>query len=452
MNEKKIKKILLITYHFPPSLAVGGFRMKGFSKHLPQHGWEPYVLTIRENLSENNDDSSLNNIEKIKIYRSGRLPALIDVYICLKLLVKRIIKMNSTYKNIEQNQIFTEKETFSNEKLLEKWKRYFNSIFISLPDKERNWIIPAVCNALQIIKHHRIHYILTSSPPHSVQIIGLIIKKIAQIKWIVDLRDPWMTPFARNLKPNSQLSYRIERWIEKKVIQNADLVLTTTPMLNKELQKKYHTLSKTNFACYPNGFDEEMFFELKNAPKNDIFTIAYTGSTYLGRSPEPIFKAVKGLIEEKKICAEQIRIQLVGSCQYIDGQLTSEVANFYGLDAVVQISGYIPRSEALEIIQKSHIALVIAIDQPYQIPAKIFEYLGGGAKILALTQKGATYDLIETTKSGKALDPSDINGIKNFIYKELLNKTKNDSSAKNNYERYNRKNIVRDMANHLNRI
>ena len=261
-----------------------------------------------------------------------------------------------------------------------------------------------------------------------------------------------MTPFARNLKPNSQLSYRIERWIEKKVIKNADLVLTTTPMLNKEFQKKYHTFLKEKFVCYPNGFDEEMFFELNNAPKNDIFTIAYTGSTYLGRSPEPIFKAIKELIEEKKLRAEQIRIQLVGNCKYTDGQLTSEVASFYGLDTIVKISGYIPRNEALKIIQKSHIALVIAIDQPYQIPAKVFEYLGVRTRILALTQKGATYDLIETTKSGKALDPSDINGIKNFIYKEFLNKTKNDSSAKNNYEQYNRKNIVRDMANHLNRI
>ena len=172
MNGEKIKKILLITYHFPPSLAVGGFRLKGIAKHLPQNEWEPYVLTIRENLSDNNDDSSLKDIENIKIFRSGTLPTLIDAYICLKLFVKRILRRRSIHADIEQSQILTEKVTYSNESLLEKWKRYFNSVFITLPDKERNWIIPAVFNACRMIKHHKIQYIITSSPPHSVQIIG----------------------------------------------------------------------------------------------------------------------------------------------------------------------------------------------------------------------------------------------------------------------------------------
>ena len=453
MNDKILnKKILLITYHFPPSLAVGGFRIKGFSRHLPQNGWEPYVLTIRENLSENNDDSSLEGINSIRVFRTGTLPALIDVYICFKFLIKRILRRNAKTVNIEQNQTFIKKETLRNESLFEKWKRYFNSVVITLPDKERNWIIPAVFKATQLIKQEEIQYILTSSPPHSVQIIGLILKKLTHIKWIVDFRDPWMTPYAKYLKPNSQLSYRIERWIEKKVVRNADLVLTTTPMLKNAFIKKYHTLSKEKFACYSNGFDEEIFVESSKLKKNDIFTIVYIGSIYFGRSPEPLFKAIKELIKEKKLRAEQIRIDLVGNCQYINDQLTSEVAAFYGLGTIVNISGYISRSEALKIVQKSHVALLMAIDQPYQIPAKVFEYLGGGTRILALTQKGATSDLVEVTKSGKAIDPSNIDGIKNFIYKEFLNAEKNVNNSGNNYDQYNRRNIVRDLANHLNQI
>ena len=453
MNKKILnKKILLITYHFPPSLAVGGFRMKGFSKHLPQNGWEPYVLTIRENLSENNDDSSLESINRIRIYRTGTSPALIDIYIYLKLLIKRILRRSISPVVIEQNQIFSEEQTLPKESIVERWKRYFNSVFITLPDKERNWIIPAVFKAVQLIKQEKIRYILTSSPPHSVQIIGLILKKIVPVKWIVDFRDPWMTPFARNLKPNSQLSSRIERWLEKKVIKNADLILTTTPMLKNEFINKYRTLSKENFACYPNGFDEEMFFELHDIEENDIFTIAYTGSTYLGRSPEPIFKAVKELIKEKKLHTDQIKIHFVGNCQYINGHLTTEVASGYGLDTIVKITDYIPRVESLKIVKKSHLALLIAMDQPYQIPAKVFEYLGAGVRILALTQNGSTSDLINATESGKAIDPSDINGIKDFIYKEFLNNSKKDHNAQQKYEQYNRKNIVSDLANHINRI
>src|SRR5437870_4111524 len=39
-----MRKLLLLTYHFPPTAASGTFRILGFARHLPSYGWQPVVV------------------------------------------------------------------------------------------------------------------------------------------------------------------------------------------------------------------------------------------------------------------------------------------------------------------------------------------------------------------------------------------------------------------------
>ena len=454
INKETNKKILLISYHFPPSLAVGGFRIAGFVEKLPLYGWNPYVLTIKEKYIDNTDNATLAHIETVKIFRTNTFPAILDFYLSFKRLILSVLSREKvSFKEMGQQYAASSKSTSVHEGLIQKLKRYFISLFITLPDVERAWIIPAILTAIREIKNDKINCILTSSPPYSVHIIGLMIKKIVpKIRWIADFRDPWMTPFSKGLYLTSSLSNRLERRLEHSIIKNADLVLTTTDLLANKFKHEYNIYPKSKFKCLPNGFDKDIFQELRKIKKNKAFTISYTGSVYFGRSPEPLFKALYELVNEKLLSLHNISIQLVGNCQCIDGQLTSQVASEYGLDSVVKIIDYVPYGEALKIIKKSHVALLLATNQPYQIPAKVYDYIGAGTEILALTKDGATADLINSTGTGKAIDPADIQGIKNYIYDLAVNEKKSIINREEVCNQYSRSNVVRRLAQELDRI
>ena len=452
-NKQLEKKILLIAYHFPPSLAVGGFRMAGFVKYLPMNGWKPYVLTLDEKYIENKDNSQLSEFEHIKITRTRLFPTLRDCY----LFIKKVFHIFTNRGGVNQQQTIKKNITKITDKsgregLIRKLKRYFTSLFITLPDTERNWIIPAIISAFWKIKHQNINMILTSGPPHSTHIVGLVINFFTNTYWIADFRDPWMTPFNKTLYPTSRLSNFVERSLEKRIFNNADLVLATTEKLTHKFKNEYNNSSPAKIRFIPNGFDEKDFNDLSRLEKYETFTISYTGSIYYGRSPEPLFRALKEMADANRLEHKNLRVKLIGHCQYIGERLTAEIVSSYGLDTVVEISDYMPYEKALEVIKKSHLALLLAPNQPYQIPAKVYDYMATGTKILALTGKGATADVINSTGLGKALKPDNIEGIKNYIFDSMLNIQNPESNEEIDCSQYNRKNIVKNLAQELDSI
>ena len=226
---KNHQHVLLIGYHFPPSIAVGGHRIAGFARHLTEFGWNPHVLTIRESYIENRDPTTLNGLNNVPIYRTGTMPDISDAYLKLKVMYRTAKARRKVTQN-ELNEIYALSQAIStgaNAKRI-RFKDYILSLLVTMPDKERNWIIPATIRAVHIIKNKRIRCILTSSPPYSVHIIGYILKILFNIGWVADFRDPWMTPLGKKLYPTTPLSNKIESKIEEKIIEKANLVLCNT--------------------------------------------------------------------------------------------------------------------------------------------------------------------------------------------------------------------------------
>ena len=322
-----------------------------------------------------------------------------------------------------------------------------------LPDTEKGWIFPAVFRASWEIKRKNIDYILTSAPPYSVHLIGLLVKIITGVRWVVDFRDPWMSTGSKRLFATCNLSLKIEAWLEKQVVQRSDMVLANTEMLLAALKKSYKKQPKNKFLYISNGFDTEVFSKIEHLNKYRQFTLSYTGSLYLGRSPEPIFKALRKLILENRLNIQDISIKLVGNCQYVDSYPTAQMINSYGLDSIVEVIDPVPYLKSLEIIKPTHLALLFAPDQPFQIPAKAFDYIGSGTKILAIAGEGATSDLINSTGAGRVFSPTDIKGIKEFIYNSITNQESLQTGIDSNIARkFDRKLIAQNLAKHLDCI
>ena len=415
-----MKKILLISYHFPPSAEVGGLRIANFTKYLLLFGWNTYVLTIMDHYLKKVDTERFKDVETMNIFKTEQLPSIRQTYLGLKKIYFRILKRQSIPLDESENHYFRPNfKVVGKENISQKLKRYLIS-FITRPDLETNWILPAVLKAIREIRRKKIGYILTSCPPYSVHIIGLLVKRITGVKWIADFRDPWMTTVPRGLYVTCSLIDKIEYWLERKVIEQTDAVLTNTEALCHAFKNLYKKQPVNKFLYIPNGYNPEFFSKFKDFRKYKRFTLTYTGSFYLSRTPEPVFKALKELMMEGKLNAEDIRVNLVGNCQHVNGCPTSQIINTYGLGQTVHVLGQVSHHKALNIIKRSHLALLLAENQPFQIPAKVYDYIGLGTTILALTEEGATRDLINgSLVAGASFYPSDIDGIKKFILEEI---------------------------------
>lgn len=446
--DNSAKKILLISYHFPPSIAVGGLRSLNFAKTLPFMGWSPYVLTIKEQYLENIDKGRLEGLNGAKIFRTNLNPTIVQGYARFK----SIYRKSSAPKDIEISFTSSENGSKTVEGIRRRFKRYLLSIFFVLPDMERNWIIPAALRAIREIRREKIEYIFTTCPPYSVHLIGLLLKMITGVKWIADFRDPWMTTGSKRTYPTCALSLKIERWLEKKVIQKSDIVTFNVERLKDEYKKKYSDQPSAKFVHIPNGFNSEVFSKYSALEKYDRFTISHTGSLYVGRTPEPIFMAIKKLAEEGRLDIQKIRIKLVGSCQNIGGIPTSRLVDSYGLGSAVEILDTVPYSESLEIIRRSHLALLLAPNLQFQIPAKVYDYMGIGTKVLAITDEGAASDFVNSTGIGKAFRSSDISGIMEFIYQSVNNQKSLVFEKDTLISEFSLKSITQRLVERLNGI
>ena len=169
------------------------------------------------------------------------------------------------------------------------------------------------------------------------------------------------------------------------------------------------------------------------------------------RSPEPLFNAFAQLVEAGLASRDQIRIRLIGHCRHVGGIPTTELARRYGLESIVSVEDSLPHAEALEIVRRSHLALLLAPGLPFQIPAKVYDYLGAGTRILAIAEDGGTSDLINETGCGSAFPSDDIDGIKAFLHRELTSPAPQAGRVAS-LNQLDVRRITRRLTEHLDRV
>jgi glycosyltransferase involved in cell wall biosynthesis len=444
---------MLISYHFPPSRAVGGRRIAHFSKYLPLFGWNPVVLTTKIHNQEDRDRSGFCNTNGAEVIRTSELCTSLEIYSALKQSYKKLFNKYAAHTSSSDNHIPTSDDNSPEcRKPYYKLRRHLLS-FLTRPDTETGWIFPAIARAIREIRRQNIPLVLTSCPPYSVHLIGLLLKLLTGVRWVADFRDPWITTVPPELFVNTSLSLKFEKWLEKKVITTADMVTTNTENLCQALSQTYQEIPSKRFLAVSNGFDTDLLSKYNNMSKYKKFTITYTGTLYLERSPEPLFSALSELLHEKKLTSEEVNLKLIGNCQFIHGKPIENLIRSYGLEHVVDVLPPVSYDRVLEILKRSHLALLLAPNQPFQIPTKAFDYIGVGTEILALTEEGATRDLVDQSRLGAAFYPSETNRIKEFLLYAVRNHQFNNIySAGNLQKEFDVRHLVEQLARHLDTL
>lgn len=371
-----MKKVLMVTYSFPPKGDAGVQRSLKFVKYLRNFGWEPLVLTREIKNMGTMDESLLKDVpEGVKIFRTN------------------------PWKFDELRGILNYPGRFINRKLL-------------VPDGERLWAVFSKKTAVGIIENEKPDMLYTTSVPYSSHLLGLYLKKrYPKLPWVADFRDEWTNnPYLLD-NPHNKLRMDRERRMEHEVLKNADQLVTNTPvMLRNFLENNKDMALDDHFCVIPNGYDSEDFAAVTGKPAgNRLFTITYTGTLYGRRKPDYFFQALGESIDEGAVDPAKMTVQLIGALQ--KGPLEQQLEK-YGLKDVVRLLPYMDHDECLRHTSGSDALLLIEGGGPGAeafYTGKVFEYLATGRPILAnIPAKGAAASLIRDTQTGLVSDFNDI--------------------------------------------
>ncbi len=375
------KKVLIVTYYWPPAGGPGVQRWLNFVKHLPTYGIEPVVFIPDTPSYPIVDESLLSELpEAIKVYKSS----FFEPYKLASFFAKKKSKTISSGIINAKNQSFVEK--------LLLWVR--GNLFI--PDARKFWVKPAVKQLREILKEEGITTLITSGPPHSLHLIGLELKKNDKnIRWISDFRDPWTSiGYHKKLKLSS-FAAKKHKELEQQVLNTADEVIVTSFTTKAEFQ----AITNKPITVITNGFSERSG---EIAPIVDTkFSMVHIGSLLTGRDPEMLWQSLSELITEQKGFAEDLSLEFVG---VVSEDVLASIYEFE-LEPYVALHGYFPHSAVLKKQGSSQVLLLLEIDSIVTkgiIPGKLFEYMASRRPILAIGPQGwDVAKIIEETQSGK---------------------------------------------------
>lgn len=349
-----IKNILLIAYNFSPIGGPRSLRWLQFVKYLSRD-YSIEVLTIQpEKGCENYDESLLSSVpENVKIYRT--YPGPIHRFSYRHLPLKNI---KETTKKSPKGMLRKEIKTI--------YKSILEPFFI--PDKMVEWLPIGLKKAKILVDKKKYDLVISSATPFTDHLIGYFIKKKTGIPWIADYGDPWaFNPFS----PFPWRRYLIDRRLEAKLLKNMDNIIVTTKETADGYLKYYPFLDYQKFTIIPNGYDYKEAQRAK-PDRGKKFRIVYTGIFYKERGPEIFFKSIKNLdIDFEVLIAGNV------SAQYI------EIIKNLGLNDKVKLLGFQSHEQAIALQKGADILLLLG-SKEYQIPSKIFEYLGARRPILGI--------------------------------------------------------------------
>lgn len=423
------KKVLIITYYWPPAGGPGVQRWLKFVKYLPENNINPIVF-IPENPNYSIVDASLEKEVSKDIT-----------------LVKHPIKepykwarifSNKSLKSISKGIISEENE----QSFIEKLMLFVRGNFF-IPDARVGWVRPSVTFLLDYIKKENISTVITTGPPHSVHLIGLHLKQNLGLKWLADFRDPWTTiGYHKQLRLTTAAEAK-HKTFEKQVLSTADQIVVTSFVTKNEFEQ----ITNKPIAVITNGFDNEQNVDIALDSK---FTISHIGSLLSKRNPEILWQALQDLVMENIDFSNAFQLNIVGFAS----QHVLETISKYNLSSYVNNVGYVQHFKALEFQKKSQVLLLIEIDSKDTkciIPGKLFEYMTSCRPIIAIGPMGSDVQkIIHETCTGNYFDYTEYLRLKKVILNLYNNYKINDLQTHPvGLQKYHRRNLTNTLASLL---
>jgi len=431
-----MKKVLIITYYWPPSGGAGVQRWLKFVKYLRHFDWEPVVYTPLNPEFPEHDESLYKDIpENLTILKTP----IREPYSTYKRFIgqKKEVKINTGFLSEIKKNKFTEN--------LSVWIR--GNLFI--PDARKFWIKPSVKYLSNYLTKNPVDVIISTGPPHSLHLIALRLSKKNSFPWLADFRDPWTNIDFYNDLMLTRYSDHKHRRMELEVLKNADAITVVSSSMAHDFNK----LHPREYNVITNGYDtDDVELELEII-KDQKFSISHIGTMVKTRNPIILWRVLSELVKDETDFAHDLEIKLVGKVDFSVWDALDEA----GLKPFVSKVDYLPHSTVTRIQQKSQVLLLLINDTPNAnviLTGKFFEYLAARRPILCIAPvDGDAAQIMRETNAGL---------ISGFENKELLKQNiltfyrdykKGTLISKNrNIDCYSRKALTDSLSNVLNKL
>ncbi len=391
-------KVLIITYYWPPGGGPGVQRCLKLAKYLPGHGVEPVVITVDpKKAGYPVTDSSLKD----------EVPSWLRVIHTPTREPFNAYRFFFGRKNLPRSGFANEGKPGP----AKKAARFLRgNLFV--PDARKGWKKYALKACRRLIREETFDAVITSSPPHSTQLIGLTLSREFGLPWIADLRDPWTDLFYNKHFYRLKPAQKKDAAYEKSVLEQSDSLITVSESLKQLFLAKSPLLDPNKFHVIPNGYDPDDFTAASDE-KPEVFAISYVGTMTEHYPVSAFIQAVETLLDKKPTARPEIRFL---------GQVSEPVVRQLEASSIwpyVDISGYVDHPAAIKVMTASSVLLLIIPDVPNNegiLTGKLFEYLaakrpvmgfgpagGDAGKIISDCESGTFFGYHEGRKAGEWL-------------------------------------------------
>ena len=456
-----MKRVLIISYYWPPTGGSGVQRWVKFAKYLPAEGWQPVIYTP-ENPEQLAVDASLE----------AEIPAeaeIIKTHITepYELYKKFLRRSGHSKEAVEGNPVNAQNKSLAQKAALWVRGNFFR------PDPRCLWIGPSVRFLKKYLKEHPVDLIVSTGPPQSMHLIGRRLARETGLPWIADFRDPWTKIFYFKHLSMTPATERWHKKMEKKVLDDATVVVAVSPLVQQEFQ----AMTITPVELITNGFDEcdynmdgkdisgtdttcadnDEQTVVKNllaagGPRKD-FVITHTGLFAADGNPTVLWKVLAEKCASDEEFRSRLKIRLVGKT---DDAIIQSISD-NGLTDNLTDLGYQPHSAAVEEQRKASLLILPLRKEPeYKavLPGKLFEYLASWRPVLGIGQPdGAMSMILNQTKTGTVLDWEDRESIGRFIEDSWQKHLQGSLTVKDaDISQFTRRNLTRRMAQLFDRL
>ena len=430
-----MRKVLIITYYFPPAGGAGVQRTLKFVKYLHEFGWEPVVLTAKNADYPVLDETLLLEVpEGAAVYRAP----LFEPYRLYRRFTGRPMDQSTDMATLTSA---AERKKNWQERLSEFIRAGF-----FVPDARMAWRGPAVRLGAQILQQNDISIIFSSAPPYTTHLIAKKLARMTGLPWVADFRDSWIGwVSAPQWRP--VWARRLEERMEQAVLREADRILSVSRGFQEDLLSRHPHLRDERWLQLANGYDSEDFAAVPAMTKSERFTLTYSGSLYGRRNPAPLLQALQGM--EPKL-ARQFLVRIVGR---VDEAILAAIKSSPVHDCFEHIP-YVDHRSSIAYLLAGDAALLIIDDAAETrgiVTGKVYEYIGSGLPILALAPEGDAAELIRQNHFGLVVSPADGPALQAALLHLLAERSKvrrRPESA----EKFDRRNLTGQLAEILDAV
>ena len=406
------KRLLLISYHLPPSRAVGALRWQKLARYASEYGWAIDAVTLSPaDLKQVDQDASKDLPRSMRVMGVPAAEAPWEpmeraVWGAYRKVRRRTPTAGGGAGGGSSTQLvsdsFTRQEVPRFPRSGADWRRAYQACTALW--RERRWAHAAAAVALAAFDRTLHKAVITCGPPHMTHEAGRLVAERTGVPFVMDLRDPWFDVERLHEALASSVWWWAARRFERRCVQSSSLVVMNSERARAALASRYPAMADRVITVM-NGCDDEV---LPESPKGGPFRVVYAGSVYLDRDPRPLIKAAGQVVRDMRLTPDQFRLEFAGDVASYCGVPLQTLAAAEGMADYVRLRPHLPRRELLEMLSGAAVLVSLPQDSHLAIPSKIFEYMGFRAWLLAFAAPDSATALVLDGSGADVIAPGDV--------------------------------------------